>query len=398
LKAKICIITHTHLSRNPRVVKEALALARAGYYVHILNSIYSKSIAEDDARLLLGEPIKITHVSDLSTKNWTTFLDRLTKKIGSLVVNFFGIETRFALGYAPLRYLKLSKAIEADLYICHQELPLYIGKLLLKKGFKVGFDLEDWHSENLSDKRRSLGTNKLLKELEKTALTEGTYCTTTSESLASQLAKQYDCTMPEVLYNSFDFDTETLKKQNKVHETLKLVWFSLNIGPGRGLEEIIVVLKKIPVALELHLIGEVEEPFKDLLKTIADAHVNLIFYELISTEKIGQLLSSFDIGLAIELHQPKNREYTITNKLFQYIQSGLPIIATNTAGQQEVFNKFQPGIMIDFAKINYLELEQYLTQLKSCKKIHDRVNKMACYYDWKKQVPQFLKIIENALQ
>lgn len=394
---KICIITHTHLSRNPRVVKEAIILARQGYEVNILNSIYSKSIAADDIKLLNGESILITHISDLSKKNLTAFFDRLFKKIGSLAVKYLGIETCFALGYAPLRYIKISKSMKADLYICHQELPLYVGKQLIKKGYKVGFDIEDWHSEDLSEKARMLRPIKLLKMLEKTALTNGQYCTTTSMALAAQLARYYHAPLPKVLYNSFDFDKDLIHTKNKNHKILKVVWFSLNIGPGRGLVEIISIFKKMSISLEIHLIGEVDEKFKYLLEGIASKKITLIFHELVPADKMCILLSSFDVGLAIELHEPKNREYTITNKFFQYIQCGLPVIASNTLGQQEVFREFKPGIMIDFTDINYAKLEKWLSELNSNKALNARINDMANYYDWKKQAVQLLKIIENAL-
>lgn len=379
------------------MVKEAVALAQAGYKVQILNSIYSKSIAAEDETLLKGQPIIITPVSDLSKKNLISFCDRLLKRLGTLAVKFFGIETCFALGYAPLRYIRISKLIKADLYICHQELPLYVGKRLIKKGLNVGFDLEDWHSEDLTDKARTFRPIKLLKSLEKTALTKGKYCTTTSKSLAKQLADYYHSPLPEVLYNSFDLDRDLINNEGKNDRTLKLVWFSLNIGPGRGLEEIISILKKINLPLEIHLIGDIDDGFKYLLNSSAEKRIRLIFHATVPANQMCHMLSKFDVGLAIELHQPKNREYTITNKFFQYIQCGLPVIASDTLGQQEVFCEFKPGIIIDFNNINYSELEEWLVSLRNNEALNTRINAMANYYDWKNQADHLLKIIENAL-
>jgi glycosyltransferase involved in cell wall biosynthesis len=47
-----------------------------------------------------------------------------------------------------------------------------------------------------------------------------------------------------------------------------------------------------------------------------------------------------DIGLALEQTTPPSRNLTVTNKLFQYLQAGLAVIATDTAGQREVFQQY----------------------------------------------------------
>jgi glycosyltransferase involved in cell wall biosynthesis len=47
-------------------------------------------------------------------------------------------------------------------------------------------------------------------------------------------------------------------------------------------------------------------------------------------------ISEHDIGLATEEYVPDSRNLTITNKILQYLQGGLAVVATDTLGQQEV--------------------------------------------------------------
>src|SRR5881628_3764099 len=101
---KICIITQSHLSRNPRVVKEALTLAKAGYFVTITNSTYDPLLTIEDKELISGQNIKLISVSHLETDGFTAFADRLFKKIGDGLVRYLKIQTSLALGYAALRY------------------------------------------------------------------------------------------------------------------------------------------------------------------------------------------------------------------------------------------------------------------------------------------------------
>jgi len=43
--------------------------------------------------------------------------------------------------------------------------------------------------------------------------------------------------------------------------------------------------------------------------------------------------------LALECNDIPSRNLTVTNKLFQYLQAGLAVIATDTAGQREIFSQ-----------------------------------------------------------
>src|SRR5687768_2570217 len=49
--ARICIVTGSSLARNPRVVKEASALAAAGHEVTVLGPAFSERLADEDAAL-----------------------------------------------------------------------------------------------------------------------------------------------------------------------------------------------------------------------------------------------------------------------------------------------------------------------------------------------------------
>ncbi|WP_316832711.1 glycosyltransferase [Pedobacter aquatilis] len=394
---RICIITHTHLSRNPRVLKEAKALAEAGYEVHVLNSIYSEQLAKNDLRLLNTESIRITHISDLSKKDLRSLIDRVIKKAGGLLVKYLKFETCYALGYAPNRYLKISKSLKADLYICHQELPLYIGTKLINAGYNVAFDIEDWHSEDLPEKRRISRPVALLRYAERFALTKGMYCTTTSMALAQQLSKTYNTKQPTVIYNSFSPIERLFGKVKKAGFPLKLVWFSLNIGPGRGLEEFLLIVNKLNIMVEIHLVGEVEEEYKNTLLLSTSDKCLLTFHPLVDADKLCDLLSEFDIGLAIELHQPKNREFTITNKFFQYIQCGLPVIATNTIGQMEIFKKFTPGLLVDFENISDHEIKSLLTAKDILERFQEQVVLAATAYSWENEVVKLLNLVQSAI-
>ncbi|AZI25839.1 glycosyltransferase [Pedobacter sp. G11] len=395
-KNKICIISHTHLCRNPRALKEALTLAQAGYNVHVLNAVYDSNLLEEDKSLIKNHQIGLQHASDLSIKNTSSFSDRLIKKIADFLVKFLGVETKYALGYAPDRYYKKAEKLNADLYICHQELPVYIGLKLSENGFKVAFDLEDWHSEDLNPSARKTKAIRLLKKAEKFALRKGIYCSTTSNVLAKKLSESYKSKIPAVIYNVFDIALPALNQTR--NSILKLVWFSQYIGEGRGIEEFIEILHRVETPLELNLIGNIEHTFKAfLIKQMPKQH-QIVFHNIIQNQQLDVALQQFDIGLAIELCEPASRAYTITNKFFQYIQNGLPVIATNTIGQKEIFEVNQPGILINFNSSDYKKLNIFLGSVKKLTDAREMALNMASKYNWKIESLKLIKLVNNALQ
>jgi len=224
---KICIITHAHLSRNPRVVKEARFLASLGYQVIILNCIYSNSLLKEDIELIADlKNIQTISVVDLSKRSLTSTLDRAIKKVSEKLVQHFHLQLPSALGYGYYRYLRIAEQLNSHLYICHQELPTIVGCQLIRKGFNVAFDFEDWYSEDLLPSAQNRRPRKLLNDAEQYALENARYSITTSRVLAKALAQKYKSTEPDVIYNVFPIETKILSSSKSFTDTVKLFWFS----------------------------------------------------------------------------------------------------------------------------------------------------------------------------
>ncbi|MCX2575912.1 glycosyltransferase family protein [Pedobacter sandarakinus] len=345
-KKHICLISQSHLCRNPRVLKEAIAFSRAGHYVTIVNSTFSQVFSDEDDKLIQGYNIAIRPISALNKKDIASYTDRILFKLGTFLNAFFRVENYFALGYGLHRYAKPCALLRADLYIGHQEAGLYVGNLLLKKGFKVAFDFEDWYAEDLLPAEQKKRPLQLIRKLEKTALHFGYKSYTTSNVLAEQLSIHYKCPKPATIYNVFE-KPNVINKKAISSNCIKLFWFSQTIGPGRGLEGIIGILSAVSVNIELHLLGAVSKSFQEKLIATSKNQFKIVFHSVVSPDALHEKICTFDIGLALEQYHPPSRNLTITNKFFQYLQAGLPIISSSTLGQLEIFNKYKPGFLIE---------------------------------------------------
>lgn len=399
-KLHICIVTQSHLCRNPRVLKEATTLA-AVYKITIVTSIFSSYLFEQDRSLIAAYPnITLQIVSDLTQAGRQAFIDRAVRRAAGWMKRTLNINSALTLGYGAGRYYAVCCQLNADLYICHQELAAHIGTKLIQQGYKVGFDLEDWYSEDLLPAAQKERPLQLLRNAEAAALNVASFCYTTSHVLAEKLTAVYGGRRPEVIYNVFSIRPDLLNKPKSFNSPLKLLWFSQTIGPGRGLENFLTLLRHIDTPLELHLLGNITLTYTQHLKELIPQQHQLSFHKLVEEQQLADKIACFDIGLALERDVPPSRNYTITNKFFQYIQAGLPVIATKTEGQQEAFETFCPGLMLSqqASADDVNKLTQWLNDLEQLQTARLSAIAAAGIYNWEKESARLLKIVQSAIE
>lgn len=333
------IISLAHICRNPRVYKEAVTLSSAGYDVTIVTGIHSDELLKEDLELLDGNSIKYLLAFDLRNKSLKNYLIKLIRAINVKLVKYLNLQVPGALGYNLNGYNYLLNSTKADLFIAHQELPLYLGCRLIKRGRKVAFDIEDWYSEDLLPEAKQGRPIKLLKKSECFALKNGAFTQTTSHALADALANEYNTKKPFVIYNKFNIDTRTSNNTDRKNpNAISLIWFSQTVGPGRGLETIIETIKNIKHPVELHLRGNCSSAYSGYLTDLLGVQPlhHLYIHPLVKNEELAGVIKGHDIGLAFEDPEPPNKDLTASNKIFHYLVNCVPVIASPTKGQKEV--------------------------------------------------------------
>ncbi|MDB5143947.1 MAG: glycosyltransferase [Mucilaginibacter sp.] len=331
----IVIVSQSHLCRNPRVLKESLALFRAGYSVTVLTAIYSNDLLQEDMLLIRDTTIQYDFYSDLRSFSPSAFSDRCVRKLFMLAQRYFLFESKFSLGYGVKKLSRICETYRAGLYIMHQELATVIGSEMVNK-YQVIFDFEDWYSEDLLSGARKSRPLGLLKKAERKALQHGALSITTSNAMAHALAAFYKTdNCPEVIYNSFS-PAPANPNETDHRETIRLYWFSQTIGEGRGLEFFISAMGKSAGHWELYLRGNITSAYQTYLMQLVLPKDKLVILPPQKNNEILSSMSEYHIGLALEPNRPPNKDLTISNKFFHYLAAGLPIIASCTAGHTEI--------------------------------------------------------------
>lgn len=353
---RICIVSDLHLSSNPRVWKEANTLATAGYEVTILTMWTSAAKRERDKTFLHHPALQYKAGLNLipgEIASWRRFYYRVRGRLAREGHRLFKTNSPWTLGYAPGRMTVSALKEQADLYIAHTEYGIVIGNRLLAKGRRVAFDIEDWYSRDYLVPWRPVA---LLESAEYNALTHGIYVTCPSLAMSAAMQSTYKGThAAAVIYNGFPLAESPFNPQSAgatapsttaaaSATTPSLIWFSQTIGPGRGLETLLEALKLTRTPLEVHLVGECVTGYDNELENAfpKDKGHRLIIHPPVKHAQLPELIARHRIGLAIEQREPQSRNKTITNKILQYLQAGVQVLATATDGQQEVAAQF-PG-------------------------------------------------------
>ena len=246
----IVLLTGNSLCHNPRAMKEAAALAGAGYRVQILGAWLDGSLKARDRASMATLPFDFIPVLDATREGahdlMVRFAQRARQKATRLAHDITGWQSGRQLGITVDPLLRYALQHPADLYIAHSEPGLYVAGELLRQGRRVAVDMEDWFSEDLLPETRRHRPLRLLQSLERGILSRGACAFCPSHALAAALAVAYGGREPTVVYNAFPWsDRVTLdgSTRDRRDRTIpSIYWFSQTVGPGRGIEDLLTAL------------------------------------------------------------------------------------------------------------------------------------------------------------
>ena len=406
MDTNIVILTGNHLCNNPRVIKEGVTLSNAGYTVTVIGAWFDRGLKAQDLEMQKLLPFSFKPAIDSTDDALLRLRLRASVKLGTIAHRFARVESTSQLGYA-YRGLRAASRQPANLYIAHSELGMDAAANLLREGWPVGVDMEDWYSEDLLPEARKSRPLRLLRNLEKELLTACSHATCPSRAMSEALAREFGCPQPTVIYNAFPWsDRESIDglfKDRKDRRVPSIHWYSQTIGHGRGLDDLIATLPLLKHEAEIHLRGKPVSGFENwLAHRVPEAWRERIkIHPLVSNAELLSRIAEHDIGFAGETPLIRNRDLTVTNKILHYLLSGLAVVASDTAGQREVAQQAPDGVFLYpsgdaqalAARLNaLLESAGALRQAKAA--ALDAAKRRFC---WERQEQALLESVNRAL-
>lgn len=349
--ARIAIISGHHVCNNPRVLKEADALAAAGYEVVVLGIRRDAELSRRDAELMRSRAWRYEPALDFMSRGfagvWQRWSSRAASRAAAWAFRWFGLESPRQLGCAAARLWKRARALRADLYIAHLEQGMWAAERLLDQGCRVGADIEDWYSEDLPAASRARRPQRLLRRLEARLLHDSAYTTCTSQAMSQALASAYGCRPPAVVYNVFPVAERRLldgKHLDRIDlETPSIYWFSQTLGVDRGLQDLIAALPLLCRPAQLHLRGGCADRERWVRDHVPEQYRSWVrVHAPVANDLLLSRIVEHDIGFAGEQPFCLNKDLTASNKVFHYVLGGLAVAASDTQGQREALAQM-PG-------------------------------------------------------
>jgi glycosyltransferase involved in cell wall biosynthesis len=344
-------VTSAHISYNPRAVKEADALAAAGYNVRVVGLDREEVKRRLDSEVMSSRPWSY-EVVDASLTSATgkarRFLSRLRAESYSalrFLEQMPGVMERAYSRYFP-ELVALACARPADLFVAHNlpALPA-AAAAAIRANARLGFDAEDFHRGEFSDEPENARLLRQTTAIERKYIPVCDYVTAASDGIAAAYREALGIAPPTTILNVFPLSSrdapieeESLRRERSGQE-LSLYWYSQVIGPGRGLEVAVHALSLLGGKFSLALRGEWVPGYRAELMALAKRlGVDHLVRELASSapEELVRRASLHDIGLASEMPDTFNRRIAVTNKLLVYLLAGIPAAVSDVPGQAKL--------------------------------------------------------------
>jgi glycosyltransferase involved in cell wall biosynthesis len=352
-KSKICIVTPGHLVANPRVIKEAASFTKMGFEVAIICGDYIRHAKPRDLKLV-DSRWQVTHVPFGSMV--ATFATHLRQKVAQRlahgIIGLVGPSSTLApIALSPIaRDLTLAAlATPADLYVGHYVAGLPAAALAAKRhNSQFAFDAEDFHLGDLSDDPANDREKSLIRNIEATYLPLANYVTAASPLIGLKYAETYGIKCPTTILNTFPRPEGTYSVA-PLDQSPSMYWFSQTIGPDRGLELAVRAIAMSRSRPHFYVRGNPVPSYIDSLQRLAiktgiEGHLH--FLEPCEPTELERLGSVYDLGFVGEQAFTQNRQIALTNKLFSYLTSGIPIVASDISAHQEVSHRFSNALKL----------------------------------------------------
>ena len=311
-KLRICLISQLHLSMNPRLVKEADALAEAGYEVIVIAADFSKSAREADS-VFSDRPWRVVAAPQFGPEApWFIRMRELVRRQAArLFVRGVGLGypsiTRTAWHSSAPDLVTAAKRLKADLYIAHLVAALPAAAIAAHlHGARYAFDAEDFHLGDVPDGPLHDPERRMTRAIESRYLPGCAYVTAASPGIADLYSKEYGIVRPAIVLNVFpqaDAPRAPMAK-GTVEPGPSVYWVSQTIGAHRGLECAVRAIGRAQSRPHLYLRGKLVGGFFDHLRLLASeagAADRLHLLPHAAPSEMARLAANYDVGLLLSL-------------------------------------------------------------------------------------------------
>lgn len=311
---KICQITSVHPRYDVRIsVKECATLAAAGHDVSL--------IVADDKPDEVKYGVKFYSVGKADSRR--ARMQQIPQRI-----------------YAKIQDLK------PDVVHFHDPELMLLGLKLVKHGYKVVYDVHEDLPKQVMDKHwlpkiTRPFVSKVVGFLERYCASKF-YGVITATPIIEQRFKQYNPNTHSV--RNYPILAELNVVDSNWQEREDKLCYIGSISPTRGIKPMVLSLAKSKLVMELAGPFSAGVTLAELQAMQGGEYVN--YLGILDRAQITSLLQKVKVGLVTLLPTPSYVE-SLPIKMFEYMLSGIPVLASNFPLWEDIILKYNCGLLVD---------------------------------------------------
>lgn len=166
----------------------------------------------------------------------------------------------------------------------------------------------------------------------------------------------------------------------------------------RKIETMIELMDKLgnEYTLDFYFAGMASTPYQKNIKDLVDNRKNIRILQPIPIDDLISKGSKYDFGLVVFPNDTTyNVKYSLSNKIFEMIQSRLPLIIGGVSESKYLFDTFDVGVHSPEIDLEMLAEEVTKIDKKRYDMIVSNVNKCASEINLENQKALFLSVVKN---
>lgn len=329
----------TPFEHESRVLKQCRVAAEfdAGK-ARMVIALWEPGLAEDE---VLGDGISVWRVK-LKSRSWP-------KNLLVQVIKYF----EFAF-----RILARMKSGDITVITAHSVSALPVGVALKwLTNAPLVYDAHELESEanGLSPLRRWF-----TRRMEGLWIRATDRVVTVCDSIADWYVDAYPIERPLVVRNvpiragTQDTRSTVLRDEHDVPDDELLFLYQGSLAPGRGIESLLAVFAVPDMRSHFVVMGYGE--LEGQVRKAAAESLNIHFQPAVPPEKVLFYTSSADIGLCLIENTCLSYYYSLPNKLFEYLLSGLPVLVNDMPEQRRIVEEYNCGWVVPESQVEQQNL------------------------------------------
>ncbi len=404
--AKIAMVVWNEFRNDARVLKEAETLCAAGHQVTV-HALHTPGVTREREVVSCG--VQVVRVARSPLWKW--------RKGGTASAGAAQVRPTASgpiKGVSPARQVLRIVArlwthgglvwhmarLHADVVHAHDVNTLPTAWLAAKlSGARLVYDAHE-----ISTSREGYTSfRKLVAVVEKWLMPRADGTITTTEARAKFFARAYGIARPVVLQNRPR--RQAVQQSGRIREELALerpwpvVVYQGGVQQGRGLERLARIAADVPGAYFVFIGGgRLEASLRDIAAELG-LQDRVRFIPTVALAELPSYTASADIGVQPIENTCLNHYTTDSNKLFEYVQAGLPVVASDLPEIRRVVREHDLGLLVppgDSAAL-VAALRELVADADKRRFYAAQSRKAAALLNWESQEHELLALYERVL-